>query len=236
LNNQRIDKPLAVGASFHESLAAGWSAGYQSGGFKRRLAFFQTLLGQHVQPGEVWLDAGCGSGILARLLAGLGAEVIAVDASPSMIDRARQESGGLAGLIEYRQVASIEALDLAAQSVDKVLCSSVVEYLDEPAQALGELFRIMRPGGVLLVSVPNRLSPIRCVQQGIRNSLALLGKDCFPSLGVSKNAYSPTALRQLLSGIGFSIQRTAFFDPLLPPALSRFALGSLTVMVCQVPQ
>jgi 2-polyprenyl-6-hydroxyphenyl methylase/3-demethylubiquinone-9 3-methyltransferase len=230
---KQISQTLAQGAEFHESLARGWSAGYESGGFKRRIAVFESLLQTLVQPGELWLDAGCGSGRLARIVARLGARVVAVDGSPSMIECAQRESQALDDNISYQQVATIEALEFPDSHFDKLLCSSVLEYLEKPEQALAEFSRLLRPGGVLLVSVPNRYSPIRLAQLLIRNSLKWFGKNFYPYLAVSKNSYSQAAINQLLDKTGFSVQAINYFDPLLPATISRFFLGSLIILTCQ---
>jgi 2-polyprenyl-6-hydroxyphenyl methylase/3-demethylubiquinone-9 3-methyltransferase len=220
---------------FHETLAKKWSAGYNSGGFHLRKRFFRALLETVVQTNSRWLDAGCGSGVLTRELSSLGAIGLAVDASPAMIEVANKEGFQDSQRFSYKLVTTIEKLDLPNASFDGVLCSSVIEYVNEPEKALSEFFRIIKPGGVLLVSAPNRLSPIRLSQKFIRTILNISGKNCFSYLAVSKNDFRASQFRKLMESFGFIVGRIDIFDPLLPHSLSIFSLGSLFTITAFKP-
>jgi ubiquinone/menaquinone biosynthesis C-methylase UbiE len=87
------------------------------------------------------LDAGCGEGVLVEEFRGrLAIEGIDPNYSSSFVTR-----------------GSLTALPYADASFDRATCLDVLEHLtfDEQPKALAELFRILRPGGELLVSVPN---------------------------------------------------------------------------------
>lgn len=228
-------KRLAEGAKFHEALASAWSSSYEAGGFKRRIAFFEALLEQHVRAGELWLDAGCGSGRLARAVTQFGARVVAIDGSPAMIDCARSESVGFENAVSYKLIDTIETLDFPPSSFDKALSSSVLEYVDDPKKALSELFKVIKPGGILIVSVPNRFSLVRLGQQALRAFLRVLGRDPFPYLAVSKNDYSRLGLECMVRDIGFGVEGVGTFDPMLPEFIARNGLGSLFVATLRKP-
>lgn len=100
------------------------------------------------QPGERFLDVGCGAGHLAELAAGAGADVTGVDLSPRLIDvaKARAEAGGYE--IEYR-VGDAEKLDVEDASFDVVSSSFGMIFAPDHAAAAGELARVTRPGGRL---------------------------------------------------------------------------------------
>ncbi len=99
------------------------------------------------------LDAGCGVGYGTAILAGGGAaSALGVDVSAHAIDAARAEAGAGARF----EVADIERLDVADDSFDLVTCFEVIEYVQHPEHALDELRRVLRPGGLLLISSPNR--------------------------------------------------------------------------------
>ena len=99
------------------------------------------------------LDAGCGVGYGTALLAGGGAaSALGVDVSAGAIEAARAEAGGRAQF----EVADIERLDVPDASFDLVTCFEVIEYVEHPELALDELRRVLRPGGLLLISSPNR--------------------------------------------------------------------------------
>lgn len=96
------------------------------------------------------LDAGCGSGLLASALRAKGARVTGFDASPAMVDLARNTLG---------EGAAIHVADLAERlpfddaEFDDVVASLVLHYLPDWTGPLAELRRVLRPGGRLLLSV-----------------------------------------------------------------------------------
>ncbi len=226
---------LSQGSRFHDSLAKNWNDKYDSGGFKDRIIFFELLLQNFIRTADLWLDAGCGTGTLSRMMCLKGVQVIAVDGSPKMIECAKNESIALSGNITYKLVDTIETLDFQSSSFDHALCSSVIEYVENPEQALCELFRVIRPSGILIVSVPNRLSIIRLVQKLLRIACKVFGKDAYPYLSVSKNEYSSAEIKSLLNKVGFVVEDVQIFDPILPAFTSKLYLGSLFVITVRKP-
>ncbi len=99
------------------------------------------------------LDMGCGAGLLAEPLARLGARVTAVDAAAESIAvaRAHAESGGLA--IDYR-AGGVEAV--AGETFDLVTSMEVVEHVADPRTFVAALAASVVPGGLLVMSTPNR--------------------------------------------------------------------------------
>lgn len=227
---QSIDSSIA----FHGTLASRWSKGYSSGGFRRRIEFFKSKLKELVQVRSHWLDAGCGSGVLAREINALGANVIAIDASDEMINSARKEHFPSTSIL-YKQVATIEKIDNENGIFDGVLCSSVIEYVENPCLAIKELIRVTKPGGVLIISVPNKLSLIRLFQKIIRNYSKLFGKNRFFYLEFSINSYTRRSLFFLLESSGYLVDKMDIFDPILPIFSNRLSFGSLFVVVAHKP-
>ncbi len=99
------------------------------------------------------LDAGCGTAYGARLLAEGGArEVLGVDIAQAVLEAVAPtmpESVRLAP-------GDVRALDLQDGSFDLVVCFEVIEHVADPAAVLDELVRVLAPGGLLLISSPNR--------------------------------------------------------------------------------
>ncbi len=95
-------------------------------------------------------DAGCGPGLYAEALIRAGARVSGPDASPRMVELARQRVGDAARL----RVADLERpLDWPADaSFHLVVLALVLQHLDRRVEALRELRRLLRPGGRLVVS------------------------------------------------------------------------------------
>jgi SAM-dependent methyltransferase len=97
------------------------------------------------------LEVGCGTGVLTRMLARCPgvAQVVGVDAAPSLLDQARELAAGLAGM--SFQEADAHALPFEAASFDAVVFDSVLCHVLDPARALGEARRVLRPQGCLAV-------------------------------------------------------------------------------------
>jgi ubiquinone/menaquinone biosynthesis C-methylase UbiE/DNA-binding transcriptional ArsR family regulator len=111
-------------------------------------ALWQVALGV-LDPALVVADLGCGTGVLAEALAPHVARVEAVDASPAMLAAARARLAGV-GNVTVREGA-LEALPLADASVDVALLLLVLHHVADPAAALREVARVVRPGGIVVV-------------------------------------------------------------------------------------
>lgn len=102
------------------------------------------------RPGERVLDVGCGVGYLCEVLArgGDGRHIVGVDPSLESIRACRELAPGafMAG--------DALALPFRASSFDCVALSDVIEHLADPDQALGEIRRVIKPGGRLVLSTP----------------------------------------------------------------------------------
>ncbi len=101
--------------------------------------------------GKIVLDAGCGPGFYSEWLVGCGARVIAVDASPRMVEHARRRLGDSAKvrLHDFREPLEF----LGDCFVDVVLASLVLDYIEDWTPVLREFRRVLRPHGVLVFSV-----------------------------------------------------------------------------------
>ncbi len=221
-------------AQFHEDLAEEWELKYQRPTFKNRLhALLSLLCGNGPATGK-WLDAGCGTGILSRRLAERGCDVIGVDASPKMIEVAKRlgRSGPVADKLGFHVIETIEKLDLPESTFDGIVCSSVVEYIDNPSQAVSEFARLLKPGGLLLISVPNRLSLLRLVERALNLGLTKLNRNPWlPYCTMSKNEYSFGSLESLLGSKGFRVKYFIYFWPLWPRWMGRTKLGGSLIIV-----
>lgn len=95
-------------------------------------------------------DIGTGTGVLARELASLGIDVIAVDHSRRMIEAAEAKLGGGPGSVEFRFGEAGE-LPIDDSDVDAAFAHMVLHYLASPADAVREMARVVRPGGRVVV-------------------------------------------------------------------------------------
>jgi ArsR family transcriptional regulator len=94
-------------------------------------------------------DLGCGTGHLAEVLAPHVKRVVAVDASPMMLDAARERLRTMSN-VELR-LGDLESLPLDPGALDVAVLSLVLHYAPEPMRVLGEAHRVLRPGGRLLL-------------------------------------------------------------------------------------
>lgn len=103
--------------------------------------------------GKTVLDAACGSGFGSELLSRSASEVTGVDISPEAVEycRARYTKRNL----RFRQM-SCSALDFPDASFDAVVSFETIEHLPEPGAFLAEIKRVLKPGGRLIMSTPNR--------------------------------------------------------------------------------
>ena len=140
------------------------------------------------------LEVGCGPAVMTPELLAMGFLVHGVDVSTEMVRRARQRMAGHP--LEKRCVFSlgdIERLQFPDSSYDAVLCMGVLEYLPRYSAALAEISRVLKPGGVVVITLPNRASAyhVSCTfytglrklerrLRGRRQPLALSHNRCVP--------------------------------------------------------
>ena len=129
-----------------------------------RLAFLRdemvrhfTLTGGGLRPlaGLRVLDVGCGGGLIAEPLARLGARVTGLDPALETIEAARRHAAGEGLQIDYR-AGRVEELAADAAAFDAVVCLEVIEHVPDVAVFLQTCARLVRPGGLMLLSTLNR--------------------------------------------------------------------------------
>ncbi len=169
-----------------DAKAPTWSAKFARGGsFVDRLALFGTALDGHMSAGSRLLDLGCGTGELARCQAAADLLVTACDISAEMLRRAAEHD--LDGAVEWVQLCpSWRTLPFETATFDAVTAASVLEYVADPGAVLDECCRVLRPGGIVLCTVPDLRHPVRwlewLVSVGAGASLAAASARCWPRL------------------------------------------------------
>jgi SAM-dependent methyltransferase len=104
-------------------------------------------------PGMRVLDAGCGAGYGAAMLAAAGAaSVVGLDRAASVLQEARPRLGDDVELVE----GDVEDLPFADGSFDLVVCLETLEHVERPDTAIAELARVAGDAGLVIVSSPNR--------------------------------------------------------------------------------
>src|SRR5262249_22223881 len=130
-------------------------------------------------------------------------------------------ANGLQDKLAFQHVETIESIPFADHAFDGILCSSVIEYLDNPELCLSEFSRLIRPGGWLLLTVPNRRCALRRTLRLIFGVSRAIGRPWPRWLAVSKNEYDPDSLRDLLAQHALQPVRVSFLGGPLSSWLKR---------------
>lgn len=123
--------------------------------FQTRLRLATEIVHRLTPSGGKLLDLGCGSGVLTEQLLKLGHRVDAADMSSDMLEFARQR------LLPYDQESfkliqsECENLKFADNSYDVIACIGVFGYIDDVDSAINEIYRVLKPGGTLVMSIRN---------------------------------------------------------------------------------
>ena len=187
---------------------------------ERRRAFLRA----HVQAGQSVLDLGCGEGAFTALLAEWGADAVGVDVAEEALRRARTRHPEL----DLRLVAAHGELPLPDASVDVCWASEVLAHVVDTAGLLGEVRRVLRPRGVLLLTTSDH-GTLRLL------GLALRGFErAFDPRGPHLRFYTARSLRGLLEDFGFEVED--LHAAAGPPLLRRMLLASARRATPSVPR
>ncbi len=138
---------------FYERISNDWERMINNVETQKRLrVIFEELLAGVPLKGKRFLDVGCGLGYFSQRAANLGAKVIGVDIGKKLIEKAKQRVPKGKFFI-----ASASDLPFKNESFDIVLCTEVIEHVDNQRKVLSEIFRVLKKGGVFAITTPNRI-------------------------------------------------------------------------------
>jgi ubiquinone/menaquinone biosynthesis C-methylase UbiE len=146
-----------------------WAKRYDRSVFQ--LFFFRRVHGRieaALSPtaGEIVLDVGCGTGALAvTLVEASGTRVVGVDPAPAMVAAAREKSGERG---PFFAVAAAEHLPFSDCSFDAAVSAVSAHHWQDPGNGFLEVFRVVRPGGRLVVADVGSLGPVMGAMKRIR--------------------------------------------------------------------
>ncbi|MEU6100708.1 class I SAM-dependent methyltransferase [Streptomyces flaveolus] len=135
---------------FFAARAADWDSRFPDDG----PAYAAAVAELGLREGDRVLDAGCGTGrALPPLRAAVGPSgvVVGADLTPAMLEAAVRAGRNRDGRL---LLADVAALPLRSRSLDAVFAAGLIAHLPDPAGNLGELARVVRPGGVLALFHP----------------------------------------------------------------------------------
>jgi SAM-dependent methyltransferase len=158
-----------------------------------------------VEPGERILDVACGTGVVARLAAtrtGVAGNVVGLDFSPPMLAVARRLPPVPGAPIQWVEANAL-AMPFPPATFDVVFCQHGLQQVPDRPAALGEMRRVLAPGGRLAISVWSRI-------EGSPGMAALVGAlEHHVGVEAANNRRAPFALADpgeladLLAGAGF---------------------------------
>lgn len=225
----------ASSRAWFDEVAPGFAEYSRSGAYRQRVDAFLEMASAVRRPVDRrprCLDLGCGAGGLSVVFAAQGYDVVGIDASAEMLAHAREaaERDGLS--ITFRESDVTQELPELGFSPDLIVCSSVLEYVEHPEDVIGRCARVLAPGGLLLVSVPNARSLPRR-QRHLR--YALLRQRTY----VDQQRSTASATRLAHSGRAAGLEEVGqrhFSAPRRLEGLSRHPLiGTLTLLAMRRP-
>ena len=164
------------------------------------------MLSSHLKPGMSVLELGCGAGYFTRELVHSGADIVAIDVSPELLEIARSNCS--APNVRY-QIENAFALSYDDAVFDSVVGSSVLHHL-EIEKALRDVYRVLKPSGTIFFTEPNMLNPQIAFQKNIPWIKRKLGDS------PDETAFFRWPLRRLLERTGYRDIRIDPFDFLHP--------------------
>ncbi len=124
--------------------------------FVMRRKKLEGLLDPIAIPGRRVLDIGCGTGIMAHFFVGKGCQYIGTDASSKMIEQARVRHLSKKNNKIRFIISDVEELNFKDNCFDIILAAGLIEYFDNCSKALLEMIRILKPEGILIITLPRK--------------------------------------------------------------------------------
>jgi 2-polyprenyl-3-methyl-5-hydroxy-6-metoxy-1,4-benzoquinol methylase len=123
---------------------------------RKRVDFIAKVLSQSLPSNARILDVGCGNGVISRHLGKLGYNVLGIDVSEKTIEMAKAAT--TLPNVQFMK-KSAEELVASGEKYDAVICSEVLEHLQDPGALLSVLSQSLAENGKLIVTVPNGKGP-----------------------------------------------------------------------------
>jgi 2-polyprenyl-3-methyl-5-hydroxy-6-metoxy-1,4-benzoquinol methylase len=205
LVQERIAREIEHGR-FLAAHGAGEIWNWEGSAGKLRWARRVKMLSSHLKPGMTVLELGCGTGYFTRELARSGADIVAIDVSPELLEIAKADCAAPNVIYQIQNAYSLGYLDAL---FDSVVGSSVLHHL-EIQPAVREIYRVLKPGGTIYFTEPNMLNPQIAVQKNVPWVKQKLGDS------PDESAFFRWPLRRLLERTGYRDVRIDPFDFLHP--------------------
>jgi SAM-dependent methyltransferase len=163
-------------------------------------SLYRDLIRRHLKPGMRLLDAGCGRYLRFCREFANEADVVGIDLETTFDTHNQRPPFAVRG--------DIGALPFRSRFFDMVISRSVVEHLEDPPRVFREFFRVLKPGGCVVIVTPNKYDYVSLIAAGtpyrvhrflVSRIFRLPEDDVFPTL---YRANTPRALGRALQGAG----------------------------------
>jgi SAM-dependent methyltransferase len=155
-------------------------------------AFFPELSGRLLLKTDLW-DEAKNTEIL-QWAASRGAQAVGIDIAYPTV---RQAKAAFDGRPLWCAAADVRSIPLRDNSIDLIYSMGTIEHFPDYTVALGEMYRVLRPGGTAIIGVPNKLDPF------LRPAFVyVLNRFGWYPYGMEKS-FTPRELRRLLESAGF---------------------------------
>ena len=204
-----------------DSKSNDWDEKYNNNGpLVNRLKKLINLVDKYADPKNL-LDVGCGSGVFIDYFNNIGVNTVGVDLSKGMIDRCLNKKYINPNKVKF-YFGAVENIKFDEKKFDTVICSSVLEYIDNDEFFLNSIYSSMEKGGYLFITVPNKLNKKRIREDLIKKLKFIFYPLSFISrinnyliyLKVSKNKYLVDEFSELACDIGFDVVRYEGLNPI----------------------
>ena len=165
------------------------------------------------------LELGCGTGYFTKEIIKTGAEIIAIDISPDLINVAKDNIE--ASNVKYR-IDNAYSMSFKDEEFDYVIGSSVLHHLQIDS-AVAEIYRVLKRGGKIAFTEPNMLNPQIALQKNIPFLKKIAGDSPY------ETAFFRRMLRKLFLKTGFREVKIIPFD-FLHPALPKPLIGIMSLL------
>ena len=186
---------------FYDEISDIWASKINNSETNKRIKIiFGDLLLKKDLSGKKFLEVGCGLGYFSNKASKLGAKVTGIDIGPNLVNINKNKTPNGAF-----KVASASKLPFNSESFDVVLSTEVIEHVDNQKDAFKEMFRVLKKGGILVITTPNKL---------FKPLFDLLSFTSIRPYHGNENWYYPWELKKTLQKFG-KVDMEVYFNFLL---------------------
>lgn len=207
---------------FYENIAKNFDSYMNKYDLGKRLKLvFEVFLKDEELKGKKFLDLGCGTGWFSKEAVDRGAKVTSLDVGPNLLRITGEKCKNKSKLV----IGDTLSLPFANNFFDIVLSTEVIEHTENPLKAISESIRVLKPGGILVLTTPNKLWYPAIFLANKVNLRPYEGMENWISFWQLKRAIQGRDL-EIEKMLGF--HAFPFFHPLVYPPLDFFDLFGKT--------